>query len=282
MKGYIQAFLYIFVISFSTVWVSHLGDNISIPLLLFGVSIVAMLFFNLIRLRYIIKNHQTIVKSPFLWLSMTISMLLVWWCSYYTAVHASASFSLAILFLWQAIVAAIVKKRRFVVSLSLVIWFLIYWLAPDATPLTLVTATLSGIMAYLYYYGSLAYAKRHDMTALDILTIRFYPICLFSLIYIVIDVHRKVALYTNSTIQQVVMVLLLLGLINMVLPNFCSQNSVQNIGAEQFSFITTFIPPFTFLIQGVFLGTWSISLLVACILTSIILNIDVCVKYAFR
>ena len=148
MKGYIQAILYVLVMAISTVWVNHLGEHISVALLLFGVSLIAMLFFNIARLPYIVRNHKTIMQTPMLWLLMTISMLLVWWLSYYTAIHASASFSIAILFLWQALCAAIVKKHWIAAFLSLLVWIAIYYLAPKATPLTFFTATLSGILAY--------------------------------------------------------------------------------------------------------------------------------------
>lgn len=272
MKGYIQAALYILVISISTVWVSHLGNSISVSLLLLGVSLVAMIFFNAMRLKYFMRNHATIVKTPILWLAMSVSMLLVWWLSYYSAIHSSASFALALLFLWQALSAAIFEKRWFSVAVSILIWIGIYFLAPKATPITFVTSTLSGMLAYVYYRTSYSYAHKHSMIAVDILAVRFYPIFLFSLFYVMIDTSQHITLYQGGDFLYVALLLLALGFLNMILPNFCSQSSVQNIGAEKFSFISTWIPVLTFLLQGMFLGTWSMSLLIACFLTSLVLN----------
>jgi len=278
MKGYLQALLYIFTMAISIVWVSHLGDGISVAFLLLGVSLVAMLFFNLLRIRYFMRNHKTILQTPGLWLAMSISMLLVWWLSYYSTIHASASFTMALLFLWQALAAAIVKKHWIAVLLSLIVWLAIYYLAPKATPLTFLTATLAGILAYIYYRSSLAYANRHRIAALDILAIRFYPLFIFSCLYILLEIKQGIPLYTYSYLLPVLIFLLILGFLNMILPNFLSQNSVQHIGVERFSFITTWIPVLTFLLQGIFLHTWSLSLLAACLLTSLVLNLEAWLK----
>ena len=273
MKGYLQAVLYILVIAASTTWVDHLGDNISIPLLLLGVSVVAMLFFNIVRYKNFVQNHKTIKQSPVLWLVMTTSMLLVWWLTYYSVIHASAGILIAIFFLWQGICASIAKQHWLAASLSLLVWIAIYYLSPKLTPITFATSTLAGIFTYAYYRASLAYTARHKMAALDILAIRFYPLILFSSVYAFFYMQQSTALYINSNPLTIVATLIALGFLNMIMPNICSQSSVQNIGAENFSFVVTLTPLLTFLLQGFFLSTWSWKLLLACLLTSAILNI---------
>ena len=130
------------------------------------------------------------------------------------------------------------------------------------------------LLAYLYYRSSFAYAKQHNMAALDILAIRFYPLFFFSCIYILFNSQQGIALYTDSHLFLIIATLVVLGFLNMVIPNFCSQSSVQNIGVEKFSFITTSIPVLTFFLQGIFLSTWSLSMLLACCLTSLVLNLE--------
>ena len=278
MIGYSQAILYVLIIATSTIWVGSLGDHISIGLLLLGASLVAILFFNMIRYKHFIHNHKTITQTPILWLLMTISLLLIWWLTYYSAIHSSASFVIATVFLLQATCAAAIKKHIISVVLSLLVWISIYYLAPNSTPITFVTASLTGILMYIYYRLSLAYAIKYKMKALDILAIRFYPLLLFSLIYILFEAQQHLPLYTGSNLQEIIIVLIILGFLNMVIPNFFSHSSILNIGAEKFSFITTSTPLLTFLLEGVFLTTWSWTLLLACSLSSLVLNIKIFIK----
>ena len=53
-------------------------------------------------------------------------------------------------------------------------------------------------------------------------------------------------------------IILLLGIINMVIPNFFSQSSSLRLGAEKFSIFTSLTPVITFLLQGIFYADFAL------------------------
>ncbi|MEM9243091.1 MAG: hypothetical protein AAGA27_03400 [Pseudomonadota bacterium] len=272
--GYSQSIIYIVTLSISTIWVEHLGNNFSTVFLLFFSTLTATVFFNLFRLKKIIRNHLTITKSPLLWVKMNFYLLGTWSLTYYTTIHSSATSCLSVIFLVLATCAAIQKKQKLKTSLAVILVIAIYFLSSKMTVFTMFTGVLAGISAYFYSIISLHYAVKHNMKALDVLSIRFYFILLLTIIIILIYRHEHILLIYQHGLITIIVTLILLGIINMILPNILSQNAVYNINPQRFAFIVSFVPVTVYFLRGMFLRQWSISMLIACLLASIILNFE--------
>lgn len=272
--GYSQSVIFICVIALSTILVNHLGQSLSIGLLLCGVSMTAIIFFNTIRIKYIKRNHKAIIKSPFIWLMMSSLVLTTWFFSYYSAIHASATFLITLFFLWQAISATAAKKQWLTFFILLIISIAIYFLTKAIPLLSFIYAILAGISSYLYLRTSTSYAQSHQLTSVDILAIRFYLLFIFSLFMLVYSTESLHSANQTYTFSIIFFTLVILGFLNFIIPNYFSQSSVQNIGAEKFSFITSLTPVLTYVLEGILLQKWSVSLLFSSELVSVVLFIS--------
>ncbi|WP_100551353.1 hypothetical protein [Caedibacter taeniospiralis] len=270
IKGYGFGFLYVFLVAASTIWLNSLGQGITIPILLFYTSLTSILIFNLVNINRFKQNHALILSSKKNWLYMSICLIFVWYFTYYATIHSSAEFFIATAFLTAAFISSGLAKKYFKTLACVFSLGLVYFYSSIDSPITLGTAMLAGAATYAYYRSSYQFSQETKMSALAILSIRFYLVLLFAVLYIVASgelIHLKISI-------DEIAVIVLFALVNMVMPAYLSQTSLHAIGVSKFTFLNTLIPALTFFLDAIFNHTWHIQMLVACLCATLTLNVD--------
>ena len=274
MIGYLYALFYIITIAVSLVWVDSLGDIYPIGYLLFATTLTATVFFNGCCLKSIRSTYAAINQEPILWLYLSITVLITWGFSYYTTVHASATIAVCLFFTSQALLSNIHQKKYTFSFLCLALIGLVCYAAKQGTWLSYLAGILSGFCSYLYFKASCIYSKKLNKKPIQVLAVRYYLLLVISLGLVIEDIitHQSIVVHHHSFSFSLI-TLILLGLSNMVIPNFFSQCSVQKIGPAAFAYISTLIPVITYLCQGVIQKEWDMLMLSTSILVFILLNL---------
>jgi hypothetical protein len=108
------------------------------------------------------------------------------------------------------------------------------------------------------------------MSAVAILSIRFYFVLVFAMVYILASgefIQLKISINEAA-------IVILFALVNMVLPAFLSQTSLHAIGVSKFTFLNTLIPALTFALDAVFNHVLHVEMLIACLCATLALNVD--------
>ena len=272
MIGEMIAFLYMSSIVISTVWLHDLGKNLGLVTLLIYPTLITTIVFNLFTLRNCIKNHKTILKTPIKWLKMSTSLIFIWLFTYISAIYGSPDFFIPIFFLTSALCTSI-YKNYILKSITCIFAILIVFIfSPHSQIIILLTSLIAGASAYLYYSWSYLYGKEHNMSTLDLLSIRFYLLLIVLIIY-----SSSFDNIYNLRLENYnqLLILIILAISNMILPIFLSQKSLDILGVEKFTFILSFLPVLTFIVQYFFTGLWDWFVLLSCIISSLVLNYDV-------
>lgn len=270
IKGYIFGFIYIALVASSTIWLTSLGRDNLIPILLFYTSLSSIIIFNIISFTNIKKNHHSISQSMKNWGYMSVSLVLIWYFTYYSTTHSSAEFFIATAFLTTAFVAATFEKKLLKACAGVSSLTLTYFYSQHAAPIPLLTAVLAGIAGYIYYRTSYQFSKDTNMDVLSILSIRFYFVLIFAMIFIISSGNIAQLKITGTQ----AFIFIIFSLVNMIIPAFFSQSCLHSIGVARFTFLNTLIPTITFLLQAVFNGVWHSGMLIACLCATLTLNMD--------
>lgn len=274
MIGYLYGMLYIISIATSLVWIDSLGETYQLGYLLFGTTLTATLIFNACCFDSLSSTYRSIHRSPMLWLSLSIAILMTWGLSYYATIHSSATILVSLFFIAQAMMASLLNRRyHFVFACLLLIGFICY-AAEQGSWLTYFSGILAGIFSYAYFKVSFIYSKKLGLKPTQVLAVRYYLLLAFASGLVIEDImtHQSI-IQQHHGLSFSLLILFLLGLSNMVIPNFFSQSCVQKIGPSQFASITTLIPVITYLCQGIIQNEWNVLMLCATISAFILLNI---------
>lgn len=270
IKGYIFGFLYIALVASSTIWLRSLGKDNLIPILLFYTSLSSIIIFNIVSLKNIKKNHSSISRSMKNWVYMSCSLVLIWYFTYYSTTHSSAEFFIATAFLTTPLIAATIGKNIIKICACILSLSLTYFYSQDAALIPLFTAMLAGAAGYTYYKTSYQFSIDTNMDVLAILSIRFYFVLVFAMIYIISSGN---VMQLKITASQA-FIFLIFSLVNMIIPAFFSQTCLHSIGVAKFTFLNTLIPTLTFILQAMVNGVWHTGMLIACLCATVTLNLD--------
>jgi len=240
------------------------------------VSGVAIVFYNLVNANALGRIYNSLRMLPFLWLLMSLSFALTWGLVYFSSIHASPRAAMVIFYLVVASLGYASDGAWLYAALCVVGFCLGFVLLPELTPVTGIAGLFSGICGYLYMQLSGEYAIQANLSASQVLALRFYILFFASLIVVffskgVYHIHAPVH------VLQTIAAFMLLIVFNLV-PNFCAQKSIILIGANRFSQIIAWTPVFTFLVQGVFEGVWNGSIFLLCLSVSLLLALLAALK----
>jgi hypothetical protein len=136
--------------------------------------------------------------------------------------------------------------------------------------MTLAASVIAGAATYAYYLSSYQFSQQTKMSAVAILSIRFYFVLAFSVIYIFASgefIQLKISIEEGF-------VVILFSFVNMVMPAFLSQTSLHLIGVSKFTFLNTLIPALTFALYAIFNNVLHVEMLIACLCATLALNVD--------
>lgn len=270
IKGYIFGFIYIALVASSTIWLRSLGRDNLIPILLFYTSLSSIIIFNTVNFKNIKKNHRSIPQSMQNWVYMSVSLVLIWYFTYYSTTHSSAEFFIATAFLTTAFIAATFEKKFLKAFAGIISLSLTYFYSHHAAPIPFLTAMLAGVAGYTYYKTSYQFSKDTDMNVLAILSIRFYFVLIFAIIFIISSGNIAQLKITGTQ----AFIFLIFSMVNMIIPAFFSQSCLHSIGVVRFTFLNTLIPTLTFFLQALVNGVWNSGMLIACVCATMTLNMD--------
>jgi hypothetical protein len=267
--GNFYAFVYLVMMALSAVWVNRFHQVASQPLMLGVVSLAAILFYNAIERHQLARVYRAILRFPILWLAMSVFFALTWGLIFYASIHASPRAAIVIFYLVVAVLGYALDYQR----ISTVICFLALaggmYLLPELTLQTATISVLAGVCGYLYMWASGRYAQQASLSATQVLAVRFYVLLLGSVVACALS---PVGMHVNITLPgwQLIASFVLLIFFNLT-PNFCAQQGIILMGANQFAKVTCWTPVFTFGVQGLFEGVWDIKVFCLCLSVSSLL-----------
>lgn len=270
LMGYAFGFMNVFLVAISTICLNRFGQGIALPILLLYTSLTSILIFNLINIKQFKRSHTLILSARRNWLHMSVCLVFVWVFSYYATIHGSPEFFIATAFLTAAFFTGCVEKKPLKAAACLSSLGLVYAYSDNHSLKTLAAGMIAGAAMYAYYRSSYQFSQKTHMSAIAILSIRFYLVPVFAILFIIAtgDLPQLRISFSEMT------VILGFALINMILPAFLSQTSLQAIGVSQFTFLNTLIPALTLALDATFKHVLHVEMLVACLCATLALNID--------
>lgn len=268
--GIFYSLMYVLSLVASTLWLQSLGEHYAIFLLLASSSFLAILAFNGLNLKNILYTHAIAMKDYKAWMLMSVYLMFAWVFTYLGAVINSMIF-LAIVFLANALFASIQARLWLKVAVNAVIIFLIYWdNRGNGVGLAELYSMLAGLFSFLYFAVSADFAKRHHLTPIQVLSIRFYLLFIFSILMLIYFNHPHT--YTFNFTD--VLILVCLAIFNQILPNFFSQSGLQHLGKTHFSFFITLTPFLAFVIYEIVYQEWALDMCILTFIATLTLNYD--------
>lgn len=257
------AWIYVFLSAFSIVLIDKnaaLHPKVSVSLLLMCGSLTAIIFFNILSYKNFTLNHISI-KSDFInYMKISLYLCLCWAATYIGAIYSSATFLIFVLFLTNAILGSI-ASRLFGIS-----WITFLILSTGIAfnmsygYIAIISSVLSGVFAFLYYFNSEKYAKKNHLSALDLMSIRFYGLFLGSSIFVIFQ--------CTSIDLNTIPILITLGFLNMVIPSYFAQKSVIVEGITSYAQVAAMMPLITEIFQLIVFNKLDYTLLFLSILAS--------------
>jgi threonine/homoserine efflux transporter RhtA len=268
--GILYSLLYVFSLVISTLWLQSLGKHYAVYLLLTSSSLLAILTFNGINIKSIIKTHAVAIKDYKSWFLMSFYLMLAWVFTYLSATINSLIF-LAVVFLANALFASIHSKQWVKLVINVVIIIMIYWAnMKNGVTLAELYAVGAGLASFLYFSKSADFAKKHDLTPVQVLSIRFYLLFIFSICMLAFYSHPVAISFSWTDI----LILVCLAVFNQILPNFFSQSGLQHLGKTEFSFFVTLTPFLAFLMYEIVYQQWSYYMCILTFFGTVALNYD--------
>ena len=263
---------YMASVVFSFLWIEKLSHQISVYLILFSSTLLAILVFNVLNISSCVKIHKLIFSDFKQWAIISFSVAICW-CLSFVAASENAFLFIAIFFLTNALSAA-VYYRHFGKSIAIALVIAALCFLVPGHLMTNLYSILSGICGFIYLLNSVNFSKKNQLSATELLAIRFYPLLFLSVMMCLGLKSSLTVSWTGGDIS----ILLALAFFNQILPNFLSQSAAHKLQLKQFSFIISFIPFMAFVGNGIMYDEWNIILCVLSLIATLALNFDMLFK----
>jgi len=267
VKAYALNVVYAVLTAIAIVFLSNVGAGIPITVALFYMAIGSSIVFNVVEAARFKTLHVAVFKHWRCWLGMSAAFLLNWFFSFYSATHSTAEFYISVFFLTTACCASL-KSRAGWKALVCVSAIYIAFVLTQTSFFALVAALLAGISVFAYFIFSHSFATRARLSANSIVAVRCYLMVLAAFCYLLLNNELPSLVVPANQIPN----LLILVLFNMIIPSFLSQACLHQVGVTRFTQINSLIPVIAFALQTIFLGEWRLSIMLMCILATVVLN----------
>ena len=255
----IYAILYVLFTAVANLLVHIFGNSIPEMLMMFLSVSYAIMFFHSINAANITKmySHLVTMKREYLLLMLTIVGL--WTGAFLIPIHFLPSIYL---FTYMAGVGLLGsfsllfnnKSQKYflyiaVISSANIVLFYIFsarFYHGAQYLLMFFSTILTACFGYLYLRLSVKF-NLCGFSASQVLAVRFW---LFWLVLLAINLHEN--LFSKISVS-ILLESLIISATTLVIPLFCSQKSVENIGANRTSIFYGFTPIATFILEKIFL-----------------------------
>lgn len=256
---------YCFTYSLSSVLIKHLA-HVSVNLALLITSIIAALTFNVFNIKNLKTIYQQFWQQRWLFLAMNFVVFMTWYFTYLAIQIGNPNIANFFFFMMLGCSGAIASRQIFktILTLSvLVIPILINWDFRYA----FLCGTVAGFSGYLYNVFSHQLFIKTKLGASQILAGRFYLSILFLFPYAEASKFTHLIVNTHE-----MLILIFIALMSFILPLYMAQRGLISLGVKVQSFLMTFVPLFTYVLQGLILHQWSVLMLILSVITPVILN----------
>jgi hypothetical protein len=256
----IYSLLYVLVFSSALILIQKL--DVSIPPLfsLLITASIACLYFNIINKSHLRKMYSDCLENKKQWVSVMLIVLLMWGTTMIGPGKIGASLFNFIYFAWLGTIGFILSsfqsgkenKIKLYFGLSLVLLLAVnisfeLRSSPNVeTIYGILLAILGGTASFVYFKQSQYLAKNANLTATQVLAVRFY----LSIIVLMIILPKQNIAQFISPIN--LMYLFLLAFLSLIFPLYFSQKALEKITSEQHAIINSLCPVVTGILQELF------------------------------
>lgn len=257
MFNYIYTFAYVILTSLSLTFIHQAGHFIPPSLTLFISTIIAILFFHLINFKEIKSIYQKTWSAKGLWISMMISVAVIWLATIYGPTLISPSLFILLGFSLSCLLGIffnyLKEKKWYLLVSGLGILIFSSWITIDYLNhfisnhvfVGMGLGLLSGLFFFIYSKQSHQLSNTSQLTTTQILAVRFWLTLLLCALLLptsplhYLDIHSW-------------MYILLICIVSLILPIFLLLKGILKIGAEKSSIICGLIPAITYVVQCLF------------------------------
>lgn len=269
-SGYAYGAGYVVTIALTSIWLSDLGNTWPVFELLFLVMAIAGAFFLLYDLKNLRKNHAVIVERFPVWLAMSVCVLGMWTCTYFSTMNGPAAFFLAVYFLAAGAWVETTQRKFLNAAVCVLAALFCYHAIEAATPITFASSAAAGFFGVGYSHYSKKLADECSLSVSGVLSIRFYLLILFSgALYLYLPETQ-----VPQTHRDGWLIVFLLAGSHVIVPNSLSQAALHKLGVERLFVMMTLLPPVVAVMEGLIFGTWNLEMLGATALASLALNLS--------
>lgn len=257
--------------AFSSVTQEYLMISISPALILLLSSIIACIYFHLINWKKISSIYVPFLREKWLFIKLNVAVAGVWLCTYYSIYFSSATISIYTFFITGGALSLFLRRNKSGTDIVGIILFCILIFFPyiiyHALWRGISLGILGGIFGLSYNIISGTVCSHLKLTATQTLACRFW-LLIFALCFFI---PKNFLTQLNV---QVLLIIVFIAFLSLILQIWLNQKSVIAIGGKQTSFIASFAPSVTFIIQGIFLNHWFFSVLFLSLLGSLFVAYD--------
>lgn len=284
----IYSFLYVLVFSIALVLIQKL--DVSIPPLfsLLVTATIASIYFNIINIKNLKKIYIDCFTNKKQWLLVMLIVLIMWGTTMMGPGKIGASLFNFIYFAWLGMLGFLLlsfqnwkeAKNKFYYGLCLfllIAMIVSFELKADFSSdilLGMIFAILGGTASFIYFKQSQMLANRANLSATQVLAVRFY-LSIIVLFFILPKDHLSKYLSIQNSIS-----LILLAFFSLIIPLYFSQKALEKITSEQHAIINSLCPIVTGILQEIIFNDMKIEQMIIYLLyTGVIVSFYFANKY---
>lgn len=270
------ALLYVFIVSLIAVSIEAVTKTIAPALLLFGMTVVAIVFFHSINLRHLRRIYtQAWQNAKGLFFTTNLLLLVNWVGNVYGIYYSNAVISKLAYYLVLGISAMLASQKEFrwLRALCLLCLIVVVKLLYHQHWLGIVLSGLGGVAALLYGLASAKLQRKATLTPSQVLCLRFWAIFIAMPFLFPAHVSSYLTLYN-------IMLIILVGLFAYVVQVYVNQKAIACQGAVYSGVMKVLIPMVTFLFSAIFYPqSFAVSLLIISCLLVVVCKYDVLLSF---
>ena len=246
----IYSFLYVIVFSVAAVMIQKMYFSVSPFFSLLITATIATLYFNLVNIGKLKMMYNACWKEKWLWLSIMLTVLVMWNCSMIGPGLIGASLYNFLYFAWLGMLGFVFlslqdfNKNRIklylgvcvLVLLAVIIVIEFHHGFSRNVLMGILLAFIGGTSAFVYFKQSQAILKKVKLSATQILGVRFY------LTVIVLFVMLPKGSFDLYFTVKNSLELGLLAFLSLIIPLYFQQKALEKISSEQNAIIMSLCP----------------------------------------
>lgn len=267
------SWIYVFVNAFSALLRQMSGDFISPALLLLVSCVIAVLYFHLVNLGKLRKIYQQCLEYKKEWAMLSLLVTVIWLAAIYSPIYLGASLYTFIFFAISGILGTAARYHQgthrsihFLISmiglLMLVLMVTVMNLNSSQNDLGIFLAFIGGIAGFIYSMKSSAFMKSSQLSASQVLAVRFYLTMLACCFFI--PAHA----YSQFNLQNVAMAFMI-SLFCLIIPLYFVQKGIEMAGPERNAIIASTVPLIACVFEQTYYHHTNTTIFIICILYSL-------------